>query len=190
MVQALEHAHAAIKEIIAGIDALAAQARQDEDGGRGQGRSTADVPSRGRGQGLRAARRRDADQGQARELRHGRRGARRSAWPSIPDDGARAARRGEVDLQGAEGEGHARRGRSSAASGSTAAKFDEIRPITIEVGVLPRTHGSARVHARRDPGARHRDARHRRRPAEDRDGRRRDVEALHAPLQLPAVLGR
>ena len=24
-----------------------------------------------------------------------------------------------------------------------AAKFDEIRPITIEVGVLPRTHGSA-----------------------------------------------
>ncbi len=57
-------------------------------------------------------------------------------------------------------------------------------------GVLPRAHGSARVHARRDPGARHRDARHRRRPAEDRDGGRRDVEALHAPLQLPAVLGR
>ena len=28
------------------------------------------------------------------------------------------------------------------------------------------------------------------RPAEDRDGRRRDVEALHAPLQLPALLGR
>ena len=69
-------------------------------------------------------------------------------------------------------------------------KFDEIRPITIEVGVLPRTHGSARLHARRDAGARHRDARHRRRPAEDRDGGRRDVEALHAPLQLPAVLGR
>ena len=29
------------------------------------------------------------------------------------------------------------------ASASTAARFDEIRPITCEVGVLPRTHGSA-----------------------------------------------
>ena len=46
------------------------------------------------------------------------------------------------------------------------------------------------LHARRDAGARDRDARHRRGSAEDRDGGRRDVEALHAPLQLPAVLGR
>ncbi len=46
------------------------------------------------------------------------------------------------------------------------------------------------VPARRDPGAGHRHARHRRGSAEGRDGRRRDVEALHAPLQLPAVLGR
>ena len=47
-----------------------------------------------------------------------------------------------------------------------------------------------RVHARRNAGARHRHARHRRRSAEDRDGGRRNVEALHAPLQLPALLGR
>ena len=69
-------------------------------------------------------------------------------------------------------------------------KFDEIRQITIENTVLPRVHGSIAVHARRDAGARHRHARHRRRSAEDRNGRRRDVEALHAPLQLPALLGR
>ena len=69
-------------------------------------------------------------------------------------------------------------------------KFDEIRAITIEAGVLPRTHGSTRLYAWRDAGARDRHARHRGRSAEGRDGRRRDVEALHAPLQLPAVLGR
>ena len=69
-------------------------------------------------------------------------------------------------------------------------KFDEIRPITIEAGVLPRTHGST-VFTRGETqalvtvtlGT-----------AEDQqkiemvDGE--TVEALHAPLQLPALLGR
>ena len=68
--------------------------------------------------------------------------------------------------------------------------FDEIRAhqhrgrraaAHPRLGALP---------ARRDAGAGHRDARHRRGSAEGRDGRRRDVEALHAPLQLPAVLRR
>ena len=69
-------------------------------------------------------------------------------------------------------------------------KFDEIRNDH-DRSRRPAAHARlGRVHARRDPGARHRDARHGRRPAEGRDGRRRDVEALHAPLQLPAVLGR
>ena len=65
IVQALEHAHAAIKEIVAGIDALAAAGRQEEDRGHGQGDRQGVLP-RGRGEGLRAARRGDADQGQAR----------------------------------------------------------------------------------------------------------------------------
>ena len=67
---------------------------------------------------------------------------------------------------------------------------DEIRPISIEVGVAPRTHGSALftrgqtqalsvvalgTHARGD-AARH--------------ARARDLEALLPPLQLPALLGR
>ena len=48
----------------------------------------------------------------------------------------------------------------------------------------------SRLHARRDAGARHLHARHRRGRAEDRKLRGRNVEELHAPLQLPAVLGR
>ncbi len=68
--------------------------------------------------------------------------------------------------------------------------FDEIRPITHRGRRAAAHPRLGAVHPRRDPGARHRDARHRRRPAEDRDGGRRDLEALHAALQLPAVLGR
>ena len=70
-------------------------------------------------------------------------------------------------------------------------RFDEIRPITSEVGVLPRTHGSALFtrgetqalvtvtlgHLRGLADHRHRAG-------------GRVPQALHAPLQLPAVLGR
>ena len=69
-------------------------------------------------------------------------------------------------------------------------RFDEIRPIWIETRRAAARPRLGRVHARRDAGARQRHARHRRRRAEDRDGRGRDLQALHAPLQLPAVLGR
>ena len=69
-------------------------------------------------------------------------------------------------------------------------KFDEVRPIWIETSVLPAHARLGRLHARRDTGARHLHARHRRRCAEDRELRGRAVEELHAPLQLPAVLGR
>ena len=65
--------------------------------------------------------------------------------------------------------------------------FDEIRAITIEVGVLPRTHGS--VYARRDAGAGDGDAGHDGRLAAAGDVRRRAAEAVHAALQLPAILG-
>mgnify|MGYP003694566783 CR=1 FL=1 len=45
---------------------------------------------------------------------------------------SRAQGRGEADLQGPQGKGAARRGADAAASGSTAATFDEVRPIWIE----------------------------------------------------------
>ena len=60
----------------------------------------------------------------------------------LPDDDAGAEGGREVDRQGARRKRSCATRSSSAASGSTAAKFDEIRKITIEVGVLPRTHGS------------------------------------------------
>ena len=68
--------------------------------------------------------------------------------------------------------------------------FDEIRPITIEVGVLPRTHGSA-LFTRGETQALVTATLG---TADDQqkiemvDGE--IVEALHAALQLPAVLGR
>ena len=66
----------------------------------------------------------------------------------------------------------------------------QIRPIEVEVSVSPRTHGSGALHPR--PDADH-DAAHARhgqgRPA-DRRPLARDRPPLHAPLQLPALLGR
>ena len=190
MVQALERAHAAIKEIVAGIDALAQRGRQEEDRASRSKEIGKEFYREVEEQGLRAARRRHADQGQARELRHASIRCSPNLIASIPEDEVERTRRRQGDLQGAEGEGHARRDRSSAASASTAARSTRSARSPSRSACCPRDARLGGVHARRDAGARHRDARHRRRPAEDRDGRRRDVEAVHAPLQLPAVLGR
>ena len=86
---------------------------------------------------------------------------------------AAAEGRRQGDLQGAEGE--------SAAGRNPGAPPAPRRP---QVRRDPRDHHRRRraparpwlvgVHARRNAGARHRDARHCRRSAEDRDGRRRD----------------
>ena len=78
MVQALERAHAAIKEIVRGHRRAGGAGRQDQARApRRRRRSRKDAHRRSRGQGPRAARRRDADQGQARELRHRRQGRER-----------------------------------------------------------------------------------------------------------------
>ena len=141
MVQALERAHAAIKEIVAGIDALAAQAGKTKRARRAE-EGIVEGPRRGsRGQGPRPARRRDADQGQARELRDRRQGRQATTSPAISDEDlerkaetkpiAKSLKekilRDEILERGQRLDGR---------------KFDEIRNITIEVGVLPRTHGS------------------------------------------------
>ncbi len=67
--------------------------------------------------------------------------------------------------------------------------FDEIRAISIEVGVLPRTHGSALFTRGETQALGYRNPGHHRRFAAARDLRGRAEEALHAALQLPAVLG-
>jgi polyribonucleotide nucleotidyltransferase len=140
MVQALERAHAAIKDICAGIDALAAQAgktkrapgaakeiskdfvKQVEDAVRGpltdamkikdklENYATVDKVIKGYITGLPED---DAEQ--------------KSSAKSILSDLKEKILRDEVLDRGRRLDGR---------------RFDEIRNITIEVGVLPRTHGS------------------------------------------------
>ena len=105
-------------------------------------RSTPTFVARGRGAGLRAARRGDAHQGQARELRHGRSGRSPSSSPSIPED--RAEQRADAKTIFKDLKEKVMRDeileRGQRLDGR---RFDEIRPIWIETGVLPRVHGSA-----------------------------------------------
>ena len=108
---------------------------------------------------------------------------------AYPGRRRRAEGRREDDRQEPEGKDPARRDPRA----RHAARRPQVRrdPQHHDRSRRPAAHARLLpLHARRDPGARGRDARHRRRPAEGRDGRRRDLEALHAPLQLPAVLGR
>ena len=69
--------------------------------------------------------------------------------------------------------------------------FDVVRPISSEVGILPRAHGSA-LFCRGETQARHaRHARHRRRRAGIRFlHRRRQRKEIHPALQLPEFLRR
>ena len=67
---------------------------------------------------------------------------------------------------------------------------DEIREVTAEVGIAPRTHGSALFTRGQTQAFTRRDARHEPRGAAPRHARARDLQALLPPLQLPAVLGR
>ena len=65
-----------------------------------------------------------------------------------------------------------------------------VRPIVSEVHVLPRTHGSALFTRGETQAHRRRHARHRRGRAVRRRAGRHAQRALHAALQLPALLGR
>ena len=109
MVQALERAHAAIKEIIAGIDALAAQAGKTKRAGRAEEGNLARTSS---------PRSRARSSGRS-PTRCGSRTSSRTTRPStrsssdfvagLSDDDAEREGRREVDRQGPEGEGPARR---------------------------------------------------------------------------------
>ena len=141
MVGALDAAHQAIKTDRRRDRRTEGGRRQDEEDRRAEGNPPRVLP-RGRRESVRAARRGDAHQGQARELRARRRGARRAGRVD-PRRGSRSAAsdakhifkelkekvmRDEILERGQRLDGR---------------RFDEIRPIWIEVGVLPRVHGSA-----------------------------------------------
>ena len=137
MVQALEHAHAAIKEIIAGIDALAAEAGKKKVERQGQG-DRPDVPrarSRSKAYGPLAEAMRIKDKlenygkvDQVLAELHGRASRRRSPRSGRGAKAVFKELKEKVMRDEALERGKRLDGRA----------FDEIRPITIEVGVLPR----------------------------------------------------
>ena len=189
MAQALELAHTAIKEIVAGIDALAKDAGKPRSARSPQGDRRRASPARSRARPTvrwRAAMRiKDKLENYGKVdkvlddlLASDPRGRDRASAPTpstIFKELKEKVMRDEALERGQRLDGR---------------KFDEIRPITIEVGVLPRTHGSA-VFTRGETQALVTATLG---TAEDQqkiemvDGE--TVEALHAPLQLPAVLGR
>ncbi len=67
---------------------------------------------------------------------------------------------------------------------------EEIRPISIEVGISPRTHGSALFTRGQTQALQRRRARHHAGGDAARHARAGDRQALLPPLQLPAVLRR
>ena len=188
-VQALETAHAAIKQICR-RDRRARQGSGPQEAAEARGDVDDDARRDVERKALAPLSEAMRIKGKLENYAHGRPRSRKDT----DRHAARGIRRAQARGQGASSRSCRRRCCATRCSSKRhPPRRPQVRrdpPITIETRVLPRVHGSSRVHARRDPGARHRDARHRRRSAEDRDGRRRNVEALHAPLQLPAVLGR
>ena len=188
VVEALEAAHAAIKQIVAGDRRPREGGRQEEADGREEGNRPRLLP-RGRREGLRAADRGDADPRQARELRDASTRCSKDLVASMPE--------GEVERK-AEAkpifkELKEKVLRDEVLDARRAPRRPQVRrgPADLDRDRRAAAHPRlGRVHPRRDAGARHLHARHRRRRAEDRELRGRDVEELHAPLQLPAVLGR
>ena len=188
VVEALETAHAAIKQIVADDRRSGEGSRQAEDEGDQEG-------NRPRASTARSKRRCYVPLTEAMRIR-GKLENYETVDQALEGPGgvdsrgrSRAEARGEGDLQGAEGKSPAR----GSAHARRAARRPQVRRGAADLDRNRRAapHPWLRgVHPRRNAGARHLHARHGRRRAEDRELRGRDVEELHAPLQLPAVLGR
>ena len=193
MLEALKVAQKGIKELVGAAEAA------DRQGGRSRRwRGPRPRAGRGAGQAGCASWPRSADgqgdqrQGQGRPRRR-RQGASReqaspSSWrPSSPTEAKEIATELEeieyrVMRKQVLDKGERVDGRD----------LDTIRPITHRDRRAAAHPRLGALHARRDPGAGGRHARHRRRRAADRQHRRRrrDHQVVHAALQLPAVLHR
>ena len=153
MIGALDAAHAGDQADRRGDRRPEARVRQDEEDRHAEGDRPRVLP-RGRGEGLRAARRGDAHQGQARELRQRRRGARRAGRDRSRKTEVERRADAKTDLQGPQREGHARRD-------PRARPAARRPPLRRDPSDLDRDRRAAarprlgRVHARRDAGARH-----------------------------------
>ena len=188
VVEALETAHAAIKQIVAAIDDLAKEA----------GKTKMTVAKKEIGHDFY----REVEEkvfvplteamrirGKLENYETGRPGRSKDLVASIPE--------GEVERK-AEAKAIFKELkekvlREEVLDARRAARRPQVRRGAADLDRDRRAAAHARlggVHPRRNAGARHLHARHGRRCAEDRELRGRDLEELHAPLQLPAVLGR
>ena len=136
MVEALERAHAAIKEIVAGIDDARGAGRQDEARPPRRRKFDRSFVDEVEGKVLGPLDRRDAHQGQARELRDRRQGRRTNSSPRCPTTTPSGRPTPKTIFKEPQGKGPARRDPRT----RPAARRPQVRrdpPITIEVGVLP-----------------------------------------------------
>ena len=158
-------------------------------------RSPADVAA------TRQGARRRGDPRRPRSSRTRRRAT--TAYKATQDEGRRGAdgraRRREASRRSRSSSRKSSRSASTTSSATTCSRerkridgrdMKTIRPIVCEVGHPPARARLGALPARRDAGGRDDDARHVERRAEDRRAHGRALEALHAPLQLPAVLDR
>ena len=196
VLDALDIAHGEIKKLVGAMEELREQGRQGEDRGRGPPRSTRSCSSRSESEfGAKLDEATQVPEKLARqdaieaveaealaELAPGERRRRARPEQGAPRS-ARAFAKLEKDIDPASGS-------RSTRSGPTAAPQDEIRPIETEVDVAPARPRLGAVHPRRDADPLQRRARHDPDGHEGRQPRPPGDEALLAPLQLPALLGR
>ncbi len=141
MVGALDAAHKAIKQIVAAIDDLKRRVRQAQED-RGRQGNRARVLPRGRGEGLRAARRGDAASRTSWRTTPAWTRCSRTWWPASPKARSSGAAEAKQIFKGLK-EKVMRDEILERGQRLDGRRFDEIRPIWIETGVLPRVHGSA-----------------------------------------------
>ncbi|MDQ3349554.1 MAG: polyribonucleotide nucleotidyltransferase [Acidobacteriota bacterium] len=140
MVEALERAHAAIKDIVAGIDQLAAQAGKTKRPAAEKKQVPADLVAEVEGKVLRplsdAMRLKDKLENYATVDR-----VISDFVAGLPDDDAERKAQSKSIAKGLK-EKILRDEILERGQRLDGRRFDEIRKITIDVGVLPRTHGS------------------------------------------------
>ena len=142
VVGALEAAHAAIKQIVAGHRRAEGRRRQEEARGRRRRRSRREFHREVEKQGARPARpTRCASSGKLESYAQVDE-VLADLLASLPEGDAQQKKRRRAHLPRAPGEGDEATRRSSSGVRLDGRKFDEIRPIWTETGVLPRVHGS------------------------------------------------
>ena len=193
ILDALDIAHAEIKKLCALQRELRREGRQGEDRASRSRRSTrssrADQGARTARRSTRRPRSRTSSSARTRP-----RPSRRRCSSSTPATRRPRPTPRRAPPRSSRSTSSRRRSSASASrsrrSAPTAAPPTRSATISIEVGVAPRTHGSALFTRGQTQASQRRRARHHARGDAPRHARAGDLQALLPPLQLPAVLGR